>query len=1213
MYHMSLIDAKDAGNLYPPLSIVLESILVPIPRGFMRLDRVELVGFKSFCDKQELDFQAGVTGIVGPNGCGKSNISDAISWVLGEQSAKSLRGASMEDVIFAGSASRQPLGMAEVNLKVSGLNGNSPDGRPECVVTRRLYRDGTSEYLMNGEACRLRDVHELFMDTGLGSKAYSIIEQGKIGLILSSKPADRRALIEEAAGITKYKARRRQTQLKLDAAQQNLLRVNDIVHEVEKQHESLKRQAGKARRYRALRDQMQGVERIVYGRRFLELEEQAGSLGRRLAEEGEREQAAALALGAEEAQMEARRAALYEQEERLESVRGRLSELTLAVDRHEGRSGYCREQIAEAGSRGDEARREGAELEARVGPLAESVATRRGDEARLRSELSAAEDEAQEAEVGAQEAGAHQAASETEQDAVRDAQLTLLGRLATLSNARESVTGTADRAAADLLKLAAELEELARERERVSGQRAASEAGRHEAESLLAALTREREAALSRAADARALAEALGQETEALAGESANLAGGLATLEEIVATHAAFDEGVRAVLARHEGFEVLGVVADAIEAAPSHERAVEAFLGDRLQALVTPEAADAIRGIRHLESTGAGRGAFLALSGGRPEPDGSSLRAVARQEPKAIGVLSDHYQVTGPQAAQIRAALPDALVVASLDDAFEVGRRHPQLSLVTLAGEALRGSVVEGGRGVKGLLAPRREIRELTARREQLEARLAEVRARAAGKASEAEAADTDAAAILERIHVAEKDLVAIRHEIATADEEWARLSRKGTVLETERGQAEQERGGAAVRLAEIEQALASAEAERAGGSRGLADLGLAVHEARAATEAAQARLAEARTRVAALRERVAATEAECHRLSQELEELRDRIAAAARRAEEMDRRREELAAERDGCERLLAEALAERDRVTGEAAVLEDQVRDIRNELEGREQGLKERRREREVLRDALSDLEVQRARTESDLEHLGRECQQAVGRSAAEAAALLGDEDMARDLAELQQQVQEIRERLERMGPVNVLAVEQAQELEERHQFLTVQRQDLLDSIAELERAIKGIDRTSRERFAEAFQVINQHFGEVFRQLFGGGTAGLSLIDEDDVLESGIDVMAQPPGKRLQNVMLLSGGEKALTAIALLFAIFQYKPSPFCILDEVDAPLDDANIGRFVRMLEGLKERTQFVLITHSRRTMEIADQLYGVTMEEPGVSKLVSVRFN
>jgi chromosome segregation protein len=520
--------------------------------------------------------------------------------------------------------------------------------------------------------------------------------------------------------------------------------------------------------------------------------------------------------------------------------------------------------------------------------------------------------------------------------------------------------------------------------------------------------------------------------------------------------------------------------------------------------------------------------------------------------------------------------------------------------------------LVQGGRDVAGLLAPRREIREITARQGELEALLAATRREEAKEAAGAEAAAEEARQLDERIHAAEKELVVVRRDAAAAEEEGVRLDRKAAVLETERSQAQEEQSAAAVRLAEIERALQAAEAEREEGSSGLADLAARVVEARAAAEAAQARWSEARSTLAALRERLAAAEAESRRLEQDHAELGERIAAARDRAREMEARGEQLATELREGERQLAEALVERDRVTGDVAGAEDRVRDVRNELEGRELGLKERRRERELLRDALSELEVGAARTSSDLDHLARECHQAVGQTAAEAAASLREEDQAEDLAGLEARVQELREKLERMGAVNILAVEQAQELEERHTFLVAQRQDLLESIAELDQAIKKIDRTSRERFAEAFQVINQHFGEIFRRLFGGGTAGLSLIDEEDLLESGIDVMAQPPGKRLQNVMLLSGGEKALTAIALLFAIFQHKPSPFCILDEVDAPLDDANIGRFAKMLEGMKDQTQFVLITHSRKTMEIADQLYGVTMEEPGVSKLVSVKF-
>jgi chromosome segregation protein len=1179
----------------------------------MRLDRVEIVGFKSFCDKQELSFQGGVTGIVGPNGCGKSNISDAISWVLGEQSVKSLRGTSMEDVIFAGSQSRQPVGMAEVSLKLSGLNGNSPDGNPECVVTRRLFRNGDSEYLMNGQVCRLRDIHELFMDTGLGSKAYSIIEQGKIGLILSSKPADRRALIEEAAGITKYKARRRQTQLKLEAAQQNLLRVNDIVHEVEKQLESLKRQASKARRYRAVREEMMAVERVLFGLRFLELEAQSASLGQRLAAEGERENSATVALENEEAQMEVRRHVVYEAEARLTEARARLAEVTLAVDRHQGKSGYCKEQIAEAEARAAHAREEAAALDGRVGPLCARLAERRAGQERLSEELSAAEAEARAAETALQESALAQHAREREQEEARDAQLTAMSRTAALENARLSTAGNAERAAAGLLKLAAEREELEGERARALEAAAGARARGQAAEERALGLRREREEAAGRAAAARAEAEALEGAADALQSEFDSLAGRLSSLEEIVATHAAFDDGARALLAGPPGVEVLGVVADLVETDSAHERAVEAFLGDRLQAVIVPDAAHALRGVRYLEESGAGRGSFLPLGAAGGRDFTYALREAARGEPRVKALLSDLYRVVGPQAESVRASLPDGLVCGTLEDALAVADQHPHFPCVTLAGETVRRPLVEGGRGVKGLLAPRREAREITARRQELDGRLQSARAAQAAESARAEAGAAEAHAKEQLIHDAEKDLVAIRHDLAVAEEELARLQRKQAVLDAERSQAEEERGAAAVRLAEIEQALATAGAEREAGAVRVADLAAAVNQARADSEAAQARHAEARSALAALRERVAAAEAECQRLEQERQDLQARIEAARARDQEMLARRDGLTGELAEEERLLAESLARRDRVTGEVAVAEDALRDLRNEMDGREASLKERRRERDMLKDAVAELEVARARAESDLEHLGRECQQAVGTLAAQAAAALTDEDKAREVSALHAQVQELRDRLEKMGAVNVLAVEQAQELDDRHAFLTAQRQDLLDSIAELDQAVKKIDRASRERFAEAFQAINQHFGEIFRQLFGGGTAGLSLIDETDVLESGIDVMAQPPGKRLQNVMLLSGGEKALTAIALLFAIFQYKPSPFCILDEVDAPLDDANIGRFVRMLEGLKEQTQFVLITHSRRTMEIADQLYGVTMEEPGVSKLVSVRFS
>ncbi len=584
----------------------------------MRLDSVEIVGFKSFCDRQEVSFKGGVTGIVGPNGCGKSNISDAINWVLGEQSVKSLRGTSMEDVIFNGSSSRQPLQMAEVNLRVSGLNGNSPDGSPECLVSRRLYRNGESEYLMNGHLCRLRDIHELFMDTGLGSKAYSIIEQGKIGLILSSKPADRRAILEEAAGITKYRARRRQTQLKLEAAQQNLLRVNDIVNEVEKQLESLKRQAAKARRWRAVKEEMQAVERVVFGRRFLELVDSSRVLEERHAAEAEREQAASVALETEEAQLEVRRQALYELEAALEARARPASELTVAVERHQNRSGYCKQQIGESGTRAEQARERGAGA-GRAGGAALRGARRaagRGDAAAraARGRRAGAAGGRGRRRRGDHPAGQRRARAGAAARGPGRPDGTDRGAP---ERARLLHRRSAERVAADLLKLGAERAEVESESAQVASVRDAALVRGSEAESLAAELLRGRDDASARAAEARIKAESFGREADALQSERDGLAGRRASLEEMVATHSAFDEGVRALLARPEGLDVMGVVADALETDSVHERALEAFLGDRLQAVLVPDAAQALAGIRWLQASGAGRGAFLPLASAR--------------------------------------------------------------------------------------------------------------------------------------------------------------------------------------------------------------------------------------------------------------------------------------------------------------------------------------------------------------------------------------------------------------------------------------------------------------------------------------------------------------------------------------------------------------------------------------------------------------------
>ncbi len=1174
----------------------------------MRLDQVEIIGFKSFCDRQELTFKGGVTGIVGPNGCGKSNISDAISWVLGEQSAKSLRGGAMSDVIFAGTTSRQPVGMAEVNLKLTGINGRSTDGRDECTISRRLYRNGESEYLMNGALCRLRDIHELFMDTGLGSKAYSFIEQGKIGQILSNKPTDRRALIEEAAGVTKYRARRRQTQLKLDATQANLLRVNDIVTEVEKQLESLKRQASKARRRMVLAEEQLGLERIVYGRTFSRLQADSDELANRSKVEAGRAERIDATITARETELETSRLGVMEQERALETIRAEHSDLTLKANKFETHSTYCRDQARDAVSRSQAAAQEAEDLRTRLAPLGEGLKQHEADVLTYAEQRAKSEGTLQGIEALLDQAVVALRSVEADMDSARSAQLSALTRISALGSARGAAHERVERAQATLSKLRTEFEEVSRERERVAGALVQTTSRREEVETVKAELTLKLESARKDRVEAETKRGDLGRELDALHRERDQLVGRRASLEELVATHGAFDAGVRALLDDRATSLVQGVLADAIEVAPEYEKAVEGFLGDALQALVVPNAETARAGVARLAESGEGRASFLILG----RTSGASAPLASPNDARIVGRLTGLYRVGLPDGESIKLGLGDALVVRTLKDGLAISETL-DAPLVTLDGEVVRGAWVEGGRGGRGFLAPRREVKELKEREVAIDERLVEVKAREGEVAARIEAALLAIKQTEDAIHDAEKSLLSLDHEKTALGDEKVRADRKLQVIDVELKQAESERGAGEVRIGEIDKELQAAEDERVQTSTLLANLGQSLVAARNHSEEKQAVSAEARSTLAGLVEKEAATLKMKERFTAEFADLQSRIENALTRSRELEAKAKALEVERRDAEKSLEETLAERHRVTAAVAMEEDRLRGGRGEIDARDEALKAHRKERDGIKDALNEIEVSRARIASDLDHLGREAHAAIGQTAAQAAQTLSEEDQAKDLDAVREELNEVKEKIERIGPVNPLAVQEAEENEERFMFMTSQRQDLLDSIKELEDAIKQIDTESRSRFEEAFHIINANFQETFKQLFGGGSAGLALVDNDDILEAGIDIMAMPPGKKLQNVLLLSGGEKAMTAIGLLFAIFKYKPSPFCILDEVDAPLDDANIGRFVKMLDTIRGDTQFIIITHSRKTMQIADNLYGVTMEEPGVSKLVSVKFN
>ena len=1262
----------------------------------MRLERLEINGFKSFSDRAELAFDHGVTAIVGPNGCGKSNVADSITWVLGEQSAKSLRGDRMEDVIFSGSDARKPGATAEVRLRLTGLHAppnEPPDGvtvgdveaseagrgsghypgangnghgngngsgtanghlaaaaalfTRDVEVTRRLYRSGESEYLIDGETCRLRDVHELLMDTGLGAKAYAIIEQGKIGMILSSRPTDRRQLIEEAAGITKYKSRRRAAELKLEAAQQNLTRIDDIVFEVEKQRGALKRQAGKARRYKRLREELRRWEKVLFARRHQELAAMIEAAHARLAEARQRETAAAARVAEGEADLARLRIEQAEADARTARVREDAHARELDINRRQQQQEFNRHQAEMLEVRAAEIATELTELEARREPARLAMVERvqaAVDGARSRDAVADEVNRASEAHARSQQ---QIEGLEADVEAARADVFAAMNAATALRHAMDHAASQRARVGETLAKLDIESDDLGREQEGVEASQTAAAAALARAQAALEQVrletaVRESEVGAARAEYEDRLRRVRDREQELARNEAR-----LASLVELEATRGEFGDAARMVLVQANGrVNQLGAVADYLDVDRRYERAVEACLGDLLQHVIVERHEQAASGLALVREHDAGRCGFVVID---PGSNGFHPREAIRMP--GVVPLGDVLRIAGPHQPTIQKIVPEAYVAETFEAAVAMSRQT-LAPVATLEGDVLRGPhVVCGGAKAesRGILATKREIKELRERtaagRDEL-VRLTDE----AGRLEIAIAAATTAlAALTTEQHRQDVEIVAREAQVARAAEDWDRLSRKAEVIALERRQAEEERAALDARYAEAEASIGRLiDGQRSADDR-LSETQRALTAARDAVDAMSNKAADARAAHAAMVERTSALEAEVARLEEAGREIEHRIAARAGELAQARSRREALLHAVATETRTLDADVLTLDGLRVDVRAADDVAAAARSAVDGQDAVIRGARRTLDEIRAQSGELDLARATAQRDLGHLAQMCAETVqcpldqvvievqlmeqaGEVTPDAAAITADEPDpdaeegdAASVAPVEaatappasmtaeEAINALKDKIDRLGPVNMMAIEQFDELESRHVFLTTQRKDLVDSIAQTAEAITRIDQTSTSRFNEAFAAIQQNFQVTFSTLFGGGRAGLTLLDENDPLESGIDIVASPPGKRLQSVQLLSGGEKALTAIALMFAIFRYKPSPFCLLDEIDAPLDDANVGRFVEMLRGMLDRTQFILITHNRRTMEIANRLYGVTMEEPGVSKLISVQLN
>ena len=1271
----------------------------------LKLKKIHILGFKSFCDRTEVTVAGtGIAVVVGPNGCGKSNILDGVSWVLGEQSAKSLRGSHMQDLIFAGTRERKPLGMAEVTLtmidpeayegpvpvtpeieidhgvdhegpadwdedeirrqraseadeiianeqpgqtieeeggeRADGTQAQgegaeergpgSPQGvvlkirrrrfrsapqKGEVVITRRLFRTGESEYLLNGKLCRLRDIQDIFMGTGLGPESYAIIGQERIGQLLSSKPYERRAIVEEAAGVTRFKTKKRLAELRLESAKQNLARVDDIFEEVTRQMNSLKRQAAKAERYAAAREELRGRLRIVLASWMAAMDADQTRLEQEIAELTERINGSAEAIAEHETSQHTLTERGYELDREGEAARTKANDAAVELERATARERSNTERVSELDTR---IAASGAELE----QLRTQIAGIEEERAQQRSflETAAGEAHAFHEKVEARQHEARAAAEEvyTAERDLEGARRHAMHLLTLAGNARNSMVQGEESLAAlerEAERLDGEMGQAHIEQENLGVETGESRQRFNAADATLKRLEEEvaklRETAQSKRTDEGARRALANQ----MRGDQAAAAGRRDSLNALIRNHGYATDTVRRLLkpgALGPSVATAGTLADFVEVSGEHEAVVDEFLREELNYVVVESWGAAEEGVRVLK-TSDGRATFLVHSDAQGVLFDTGEGPV--NEP-GLTPLRDAIKVLNGFGRSLESLLPKLRHGYLAENAIEAQRLallYTQAYFLTPEGECFHRSTVTGGKPAsEGPLALKRELRETEGRLAKLEQELADAERAAEALTRAIEELTAELEARGEQRRHAESEAANLGAALKQMEAEAQRIERRMLEWQAQAARNKDAREARRQSIAEKREEAARLEAEHAQTESSLNTQLAQLEILRQRREALQQEAARMTAELAGLEERRRGAEAAFQRIDRLFGDLDRRVQTIEQQRTAATAEREQRVSENAELVKRHAELTAARAEALAAAQQIAEQAQALRLQLAELETQLRNERSAVDQLREDRAGLSTELAKLRSDLEHLEASCLAEVN---VEAQVLRADAEMARlageELAAEEETCRGLRQRLEQMGPVNMMALDEYKETAERHGFLMTQRQDLIESIENTQETIKEIDQISRTKFDEALVAINENFEKVFARLFQGGQAFLRVSDEGNLEESGLDIVVSPPGKKLQNVLLLSGGEKSLTALALLVGIFQFRPSPFCVLDEVDAALDETNVGRFADLLESLSRDTQFLIVTHSKRMMQAADMIYGVTMQEPGVSKVVSVR--
>lgn len=1178
----------------------------------MYLKSLQVVGFKSFADRTTVNFAPGVTAIVGPNGCGKSNVLDSIRWVLGEQSAKALRGGEMKDVIFSGSDKRKPLGLAEVSLTFADCEKELGVEYNEVTITRRIFRDGQGEYEMNKTPCRLRDIHQLFMDTGIGRSAYSIMEQGKIDMILSSRPEDRRAIFEEAAGITKFKSQKKEALRKLENTEANLIRIADIIREVKRQIGSLQRQAGKARRFREGQEALRELESKLARHQYDILHAEITQLQAEVDGSKDKQDAMAAQLEADETQLRAARHFLEAVETQLSKLRDEQNQARNAQERSEQRRQTNSARVTEFTDLRERCLLEVIGTEEKIKAQEEQLEflntqlEQSGDRRRAAEE--AYENQREEVQMLNARISAAEAERAEQEEVVLKLESTLnngRNQLAALElqqknflfrveNLRAEIAALDVRRAEAEQQLAAHTAEVAATDEQLIARRTA----------LQEARTREEEHTLARKQADEAHRAAVSKLQSLTARKDALL--------QLESSHAgsppAAQDILKAVSKGDLTARLEGTLSDHIKVEPGYEAPIALLLGEAINALVIADRESVETIIAHLKSGKSTQCQLGALDMGRAVPPDSSATTNAR----------NYLKITPAIEPLVASMLADCHIIDTLPAAYDFKKIHPEAVVATKSGELVtRAGLICLGKQEGHTLAVLNRQNEITALESQIApveaevATLAEAREQANVRVLECRSSFEESRAKIQETEIAfatfkhtqkslEKALEELTRQLDTANREINHL--------TAQDQADHEKHAAlTAAIGEQEKNLETARLGIDEASSRIASLAMQESELNNA-------LTEQKIVLATQTQQVESWQQQREPVASRLIELRETVEKRTQEASDYERRtiqaREEIA---------LAEEEAQHATVRlteTEASLMQEQeTRTIAlARIEEMDTALHAKRKEFGDMQHVRAQHEIKLSKHQMTLDGLRERMQR---NYQVELEALppltLAEGEPEPDWASIEIEVNEKRSALDAMGPVNLDAITEYDELEQRHTFLETQQNDLVNAKEQLLQAITHINQTTKKLFAETFEQVKINFQEMFTELFGGGKANLILQDESDPLECGIEIVARPPGKQPQSVTLLSGGEKTMTAVALLFAIYMVKPSPFCVLDEMDAPLDESNISRFIKIVRRFIGQSQFVIITHNKRTISVADVLYGVTMEEHGVSKIVSVKLN